>query len=1542
MVLIYVAVFCSVIHGVSYPAMVVLFAKAIELFVNHGKFDRLLDRVPEFLYFYNMSKSETRKHLDDFEQHCPALERFYKSERLSCEVLDDDFDDTFEDMDQISLQFIVGGFIVICAAFGQIFLFILTSERQILRMRLAFYKNIMRQEMGWFDSNNSGEMNVKLTDDIGRIHDAIGDKLGTAIQYFSGSIFGWTVIFYYGWELALVMQIGAPFLIISFAWMGVVFTNMTTLERKAYAQAGNVAKEVFSSIRTVQAFNGQEKEAVRYEKSLFDAKKYGIKKSMASGLGQGASWGIILSTWGLGFWYGGKLVRDDDYEVHEMMATTRSLSTTHGLCPCLHNTISVYTTRSLSLSTPHGLCLCLYFTISVYNTRSLSTPHGLCLCLHYTISVYNTRSLSTTHGLCLQHTVSVYTTRSLSLSTLHDLCLQHTVSVSVYTTRSLSTTHGLCLHHTVSVSVYNTRSMSTTHGLCLHYTVSVSVYTTRSLSTTHGLCLQHTVSVYTTRSLSTPHGLCLCLHYTISVSVYNTRSMTLSAPHGLCLHNTVSVYTTRSLSLSTPHGLCLHHKIYVSVCTTRSLSTPHDLCLSLHHTVSVSVYTTRSLFTPQDLCLCLHHTVSVYTTRSMSLSTPHGLCLCPHHTVSVYTTRSMSLSTPHGLCLHHKIYVSVYTTRSLSTPHDLCLCLHHTVSVSVYTTRSLFTPQDLCLCLHHTVSVYTTRSMSLSTPHGLCLHHTVSVYTTRSMSLSTPHGLCLHHTVSVYTTRSMSLSTPHGLCLHHKIYVSVYTTRSLSLSTPHGLCLHHKIYVSVYTTRSLSLSTPHGLCLHHKIYVSVYTTRSLSTPHGLCLCLHHTVSVYTTRSMSLSTPHGLCLHHKVYASVYTTRSLSTPHGLYLNCTVSVYTTRSMSLSTPHGLCLHHTSTLNGLALPALTRFFHVPSHQVFITALVGCQCFGLALPAVLTVNTGRAAAYGVFQILDRKSKIDSFSEEGLQPQTLTGNISLKGVHFTYPSREDVKILNGLDLTVPAGKTVALVGQSGCGKSTVVQLLQRFYDPDAGQVCLDGVDLRDINIKWLRQHIGIVGQEPVLFATSIAENIRHGREGATMDEVIAACRSANAYDFIMKMPDGFDTHVGERGAQLSGGQKQRIAIARALVKNPKILLLDEATSALDTESESIVQDALDKASRGRTTLVIAHRLSTIISADAIIVFNKGQVAERGTHAQLMARGGLYYELVSSQSVEHISPLISQWSTSPLSSVSGAHLPSHQSVEHISPLISQLCTLSPLISQWSTSPLSSVSGAHLPSHQSVVHIFPLIISCVPSPLSSVSGVPSPLSSVSGVPSPLSSVIGVPSPLPSVSGVPSPLSSASHGRVSLAENMPVAPKTWSRIFKLNRPEWCYIFVGCVAAFLNGAVQPSWSLILAEAIEAFAHEDKGHQKDKMRDLSLLSLGIGLSNFFSYFFQEHMFGLSGENLTMRVRGLLFRAMARQNIGWFDDPDHETGVLSSQLAVEASTVQGTVKTSLCYAILCVGNIGTGVVISFICSWRLAFATCGFIPIIIFG
>ncbi|KAF8758183.1 hypothetical protein HU200_010705 [Digitaria exilis] len=239
-------------------------------------------------------------------------------------------------------------------------------------------------------------------------------------------------------------------------------------------------------------------------------------------------------------------------------------------------------------------------------------------------------------------------------------------------------------------------------------------------------------------------------------------------------------------------------------------------------------------------------------------------------------------------------------------------------------------------------------------------------------------------------------------------------------------------------------------------------------------------------------------------------------------------------------------------------------------------------------------------------------------------MEFRNVEFGYPSRSNTSpVFTCFSLRVAAGRTVALVGSSGSGKSTVISLLQRFYDPSAGEVLLDGVDIRRLRLKWLRAQMGLVAQEPAMFATSVRENILFGKEDATLEEVVAAAKAANAHHFISQLPQGYDTQVGERGVQMSGGQKQRIAIARAILKSPKILLLDEATSALDTESERVVQEALDMASMGRTVIIVAHRLSTIRNADSITVMESGSVQEQGCHSELIAKNGLYSSLVRLQ-------------------------------------------------------------------------------------------------------------------------------------------------------------------------------------------------------------------------------------------------------------------------------------------------------------------------------
>jgi ABC transporter fused permease/ATP-binding protein len=287
--------------------------------------------------------------------------------------------------------------------------------------------------------------------------------------------------------------------------------------------------------------------------------------------------------------------------------------------------------------------------------------------------------------------------------------------------------------------------------------------------------------------------------------------------------------------------------------------------------------------------------------------------------------------------------------------------------------------------------------------------------------------------------------------------------------------------------------------------------------------------------------------------------------------------------------------------------------------------FALGALADLWADFMRAsgAAERVFELIDRQPAIPSSGGERLP--SVQGRVAFEGVHFSYPARPDIPVLKGLELEIQPGEVVALVGPSGAGKSTIAGLLARMYDPQEGRLLLDGRELRTLDPEWLRRQIGTVAQEPLLFATSVAENILYGRADATDAEVEAAARAANAHEFISRFPEGYRTLVGERGVQLSGGQKQRIAIARAVLKDPRLLILDEATSALDAESEHLVQDALERLMKGRTTLIIAHRLSTVVGANRVLVLEGGKVAQSGSHTELLAQEGLYRRLVERQFV-----------------------------------------------------------------------------------------------------------------------------------------------------------------------------------------------------------------------------------------------------------------------------------------------------------------------------
>ncbi|KAI8721825.1 hypothetical protein NCS52_00325000 [Fusarium sp. LHS14.1] len=305
---------------------------------------------------------------------------------------------------------------------------------------------------------------------------------------------------------------------------------------------------------------------------------------------------------------------------------------------------------------------------------------------------------------------------------------------------------------------------------------------------------------------------------------------------------------------------------------------------------------------------------------------------------------------------------------------------------------------------------------------------------------------------------------------------------------------------------------------------------------------------------------------------------------------------------------------------------------VVFSVIVAAQTITSIVPHLLVFNRAASAAVEMFSLIDRESSINPFDESGERPDEVQGNIEIQGIHFSYPSRPDVTVLDNFTLTVPKGKVTALVGPSGSGKSTIIGLLERWYNPSQGMITLDGRDIKALNLRWLRTNVRLVQQEPVLFNGSVYDNIVTGLIGTVWEDVSIdekkrrvedAAKLAFAHDFVTELAQGYDTSIGQRGGLLSGGQKQRIAIARSIISDPKILLLDEATSALDPQAEHIVQQALDNASKNRTTITIAHKLATIRGADNIVVMSHGRISEQGTHEQLSTGGGLYEKLVRAQ-------------------------------------------------------------------------------------------------------------------------------------------------------------------------------------------------------------------------------------------------------------------------------------------------------------------------------
>ncbi|OOF98313.1 hypothetical protein ASPCADRAFT_142439 [Aspergillus carbonarius ITEM 5010] len=553
---------------------------------------------------------------------------------------------------------------------------------------------------------------------------------------------------------------------------------------------------------------------------------------------------------------------------------------------------------------------------------------------------------------------------------------------------------------------------------------------------------------------------------------------------------------------------------------------------------------------------------------------------------------------------------------------------------------------------------------------------------------------------------------------------------------------------------------------------------------------------------------------------------------------------------------------------------------ILMSIMLGSYHLGNVAPNTQAISNAVAAASKLYSTIDRPSPLDASSEQGLKLGHIKGNIVLQNIRHVYPSRPEVIVANDLSVYIPAGKTTAFVGPSGSGKSTIIGLIERFYNPVAGRITLDGHDLQTLNLRWLRQQVALVSQEPRLFSASIYQNIKFGLIGSEYEHepeaqitkrIHDAARMANAHDFIMALPNRYDTNIGS--FSLSGGQKQRIAIARAIVKDPQLLLLDEATSALDAKSEEIVQSALDKASKGRTTIVIAHRLSTIKEAHNIVVLVNGHIVEQGAHGQLMDRRGVYRDMVEAQQIKQ-----------------REEKKRHESMTFF-------------------------------FDDDYVETYPLpddddVLSDDASDIGLRSG------SKHRRRTRMSMFIA---PLPS----------------KLKQTFSLWT-LFKFLASFNRPEWPIMVLGLLASIIAGGIQPSQAVLFAKAVSTLSLPP--FQYDKLRHdanfWSLMFFMMGMVTLCIYSLQGTLFAYSSERMIYRARSQAFRVMLNQEISFFDREENTTGALTSTLSAETKQLAGISGVTLGTILIVTVNLAASLIVALVMGWQLALVCISAVPVLL--